>query len=228
MIWKLTRPCTVTSLDFNTPTVFNGISKNALLLVDNTRLECLVTAVAAAVDSGYLKRCALVLLLDKSVAANNDVLTCLNVRMRALWSAGIAFVKPWNGFLTRTSEGNFQISDMGEIAARVDQGIKRLPKLLSNPSTRLVGVHRSGRPIYNGPKAPLTPKVEVLISKEPCEYVRAVVEANTAVDAIKAPTPANRSAEKLKSLRPAVKNILGRGSSSQARGRGGSRGGKRG
>ena len=168
MIGKLTRPCTVTSLDFNIPTVFKGISKNALLLVDNTRLECLVTAVAAAVDGGYFKRCAMVLLLDSSVAANNDVLTRLNVRMRALWSAGLAVVKPWNGFLARTSEGNFQTSDVGEIAARVDQGIKRLPKLLSNPSTRLVGVHRSGRPIYNGPKAPLTPKVEVLISREPC------------------------------------------------------------
>ena len=156
MIGKLTRPCTVTSLDFNIPTVFKGISKNALLLVDNTRLECLVTAVAAAVDGCYFKRCAVFLLLDSSVAANNDVLTRLNVRMRALWSAGIAVVKPWNGFLTRTSEGNFQTSDVGEIAARVDQGIKRLPKVLSNPSTRLVGVHRSGRPIYNGPKAPLT------------------------------------------------------------------------
>ena len=111
MIGKLTRPCTVTSLDFNTPTVFKGISKIALLLVDNTRLECLVTAVAAAVDGGYLKRCAVVLLLDSSVAANNDVLTRLNVRMRALWSAGLAVVKPWNGFLARTSEGNFQTSD---------------------------------------------------------------------------------------------------------------------
>ena len=74
---------------------------------------------------------------------------------------------------------------MGDIAARVDQGIKRLPKLLSNPSTRLVGVHRTGRCIFNGPKAPLAPNVDVLVSKEPCEYVRAVVESNTAEDAIK-------------------------------------------
>ena len=142
MIGKLTRPCSVTSIDFNNPTAFKGMSKHALLLIDNTRLECLVTAVAAAVDGGYFKRCAVVLLLDSSVAANNDELTRLNVRMRALWSAGIAVIKPWNGFLARTSEGNFQTSDIDGIAARVDQGMKHLPKLLSYPMARLVGVHR--------------------------------------------------------------------------------------
>ena len=228
MIGKLTRPCVVTSTDYTIPTVFKGIKKNALLIVDNTRLEYLVTAVATAVDGGYFTRCGVVLLLDSSVAANNDELTRLNVRMRALWSAGIAVIKPWNGFLTRTSEGNFQISDIDGIAARVDQGMKRLPKLLSNPATRLVGVHRSGRPVFNGPKAPLSPKVEILISKEACEYVRAVIEANTAEDALKAWTPANSSAKKVKRLQPAAKNTRGRGSSSRARGRGGSRGGKRG
>ena len=142
MVGLLTRPCTVTSVDFTIPTVFRGISKNALLVIDNTRLEHLVTAVAAAVDGGYFKRCAVVLLLDSSVAANNDELTRFNVRMRALWRVGIAVIKPWNGFLARTSEGNFQTSDIDGIAARVDQGMKHLPKLLSNPTTRMVGVHR--------------------------------------------------------------------------------------
>ena len=156
-----------------------------------------MTAVITAVDAGYFKRCAVILLLDSSVAASNDELTRLNVRIRALWSEGLAVIKPWNGFLARTSQGNFQTSDVGEIAARVDQGIKRLPKLLSNPSTRLVGVHRTGRCIFNGPKAPLAPNVDVLASKEPCEFVRAVVESNTAEDAIKAWTPANNSAKKL-------------------------------
>ena len=91
-----------------------------------------MTAVTTAVDGGgYLKRCTVILLLDSSVAASNEVLTRLNVRMRALWSAGLTVVKPWNGFLARTSEGNFQISDIDGIAARVDQGIRRLPKLLN-------------------------------------------------------------------------------------------------
>ena len=142
MIGKLTRPCIVTSVDYTIPTVFKGINKNALLVVDNTRLEYLVTAVAAAVDGGYFKKCAVVLLLDNSVAANNGELTRFNVRMRALWRVGIAVIKPWNGFLARTSEGNFQTSDIDGIAARVDQGMKHLPKLLSYPMARLVGVHR--------------------------------------------------------------------------------------
>ena len=180
MIGKLTRPCVVTSTDYTIPTVFKGIKKNALLIVDNTRLQNLVTAVATAVDGGYFNRCGVVLLLDSSVAANNDELTRLNIRMRALWSAGIAVIKPWTGFLTRTSEGNFNINDVDGVAARVDQGMKRRPKLLNNPATRLVCVHRSGRPIYNGPKAPLSPKMEILISTEVCEYVRAVIEAETA------------------------------------------------
>ena len=142
MVGLLTRPCTVTSVDFTIPTVFRGISENALLVIDNTRLEHLVTAVEAAVDGGYFKRCAVILLLDNSVAANNGELVRFNVRMRALWRVGIAVIKPWNVFLARTSEGNFQTCDIDVIAARVDQGMKLLPKLLSYPMARLVGVHR--------------------------------------------------------------------------------------
>ena len=62
----------VTSTDYTIPTVFKGIKKNALLIVDNTRLQYLVTAVATAVDGGYFNRCGVILLLDSSVAANND------------------------------------------------------------------------------------------------------------------------------------------------------------
>ena len=69
MIGKLTRPCVVTSTDYSIPTVFKGIKKNALIIVDNTRLQNLVTAVATAVDGGYFHRCGVVLLLDSSMAA---------------------------------------------------------------------------------------------------------------------------------------------------------------
>ena len=233
MIQKLTRPCTVTSIDFNNPSAFKGISKHTLLLIDNSRLESLVSAVITAVDAGYFKRCAVLLLLDSSVAASNEELTRLNVRIRALWSAGLAVIKPWNGFLARTGEGNFQTGDIGDIAARVDQAIKRMPKLLSNPATRLVGVHRTGRCIFNGPKAPLTPNVEILKSKEQCEYVRAVVESNTAEDAIKAWAPASSPKKKLKRLNHKAKETWGssRGSGrgrGSSRGRGGSSRGRRG
>ena len=88
MIQKLTRPCTVTSIYFNNPSAFKGISKHTLLLIDNSRLESLVSAVITAVTAGYFKRCAVLLLLDSSVAVNNEELTRLNVRIRALWSSG--------------------------------------------------------------------------------------------------------------------------------------------
>ena len=74
MIQKLTRPCTVTSIDFNKPSALKGISKHALLMIDKTRLESLVNVVATAVDGGYFKHYAVILLLDSSVAASNDVL----------------------------------------------------------------------------------------------------------------------------------------------------------
>ena len=100
MISKLTRPCIITLTDYSLPTIFKEIKKDALIIVDNTRLHNLVTAVATAVDGGYFHRCGVVLLLDSSVAANNDDLTSLNIRMRALWSAGLAVLKPWTWFLS--------------------------------------------------------------------------------------------------------------------------------
>ena len=81
MIHKVTRPCAVTSIDLNNKSAFKGISKNALVLVDNSRLGSLVSAVITAVEAGYFKRCAVLLLLDSSVAANNEELTRLNVKI---------------------------------------------------------------------------------------------------------------------------------------------------
>ena len=56
MIQKLTRPCAVTSIDLNNQSAFKGICKNALVLVDNTRLGSLVSAVITAVEAGYFKQ----------------------------------------------------------------------------------------------------------------------------------------------------------------------------
>ena len=223
MFSKLTRPFAATSTDYSLPTLFKEIKRDALIIVDNTMLYTLVTAVVAAVEGGYFHRCGVVVLIDSSVANNNDDLTDLNLKLRSLWSAGLAVLKPWTGFLTRTKEGNFNTADIDAIAARVDQGIKRLPKLLKNPATWLVCVHRSGHTVHNGPKAPLQPKMELIISNEVCEYVRAVMEAETADHAISIWTPA----KKIKRLQTPAKTNRGRGSSG-SRGRGGHRGGKRG
>ena len=67
MIQKLTRPCTVTSIDSNTLSAFKGTSKHALLMIDKTRLKSWVTAVATAADGGSFKHYAVILLLERSV-----------------------------------------------------------------------------------------------------------------------------------------------------------------
>ena len=151
MAGMLTRPCTITSVDFTIPTVLREISENALLVIDNRKLEHLVTAVEAAVNGGYVKRFGVILLLDSSVAADNRELLRFNVRMRALWRAGIVVVKPWNVFLARTSKENFRTCDIDLIAARVDQGMKMLPNMFNHPMARLVGVQRvsMGIPLPN-------------------------------------------------------------------------------
>ena len=102
MFSQLTRSFAATSTDYSLPTLFKEIKQDALIIVDNTMLYTLVTAVVAAVEGGYFHRCGVVVIIDSSVADNNDDLTDLNLKLRSLWSAGLAVLKPWTGFLTRT------------------------------------------------------------------------------------------------------------------------------
>ena len=151
MARMLTRPSTITPVDFTIPTVLRDISENAIVVIDNRKLEHLVTAVEAAVDGGYVKKFGVILLLDSSVAADNRELLRFNVRMKALWRAGIAVVKPWSVFLPRTQRDNFRICDIDLIAARIEQGMKKLPNMFNQPMARLVGVQRvsMGIPLPN-------------------------------------------------------------------------------
>ena len=64
MTQKLTRPCVITTVDFNAQSAVKGIGRNALVLVDNSRLNSLVAAAITAVEAGYLERVAVLLLLD--------------------------------------------------------------------------------------------------------------------------------------------------------------------
>ena len=151
MARMLTRPSTITPVDFTIPTVLRDISENAIVVIDNRKLEHLVTAVEAAVDGGYVKKFGVILLLDSSVAADNRELLRFNVRMRALWRAGIVVVKPWSVFLARTQRDNFRICDIDLIAARIEQGMKKLPNMFNHPMARLVGIQRvsMGIPLPN-------------------------------------------------------------------------------
>jgi hypothetical protein len=152
MARRLTRPSTITPVDFTIPTILRDISDNAIVVIDNRKLEHLVMAVEAAVDGGYIKKFGVILLLDSSVAADNKELLRFNVRMKALWRAGIAVVKPWSVFLPRTQRDNFRSCDIDLIAARIEQGMKKLPNMFNQPMARLVGVQRvsAGIPLPNG------------------------------------------------------------------------------
>ena len=90
-------------------------------------LYTLVTAVEAVVEGGYFHRCGVVILIDSNVLNNNDDLTNLNLKLRSLWSAGLAVLKPWNGFLTRTKEGNFSTADVDTIAPASTRGSSACP-----------------------------------------------------------------------------------------------------
>jgi hypothetical protein len=60
-------------------------------------------------------------------------------------------VKPWSVFLPRTQRDNFRICDIDLIAARIEQGMKKLPNMFNHPMARLVGVQRvsMGIPLPN-------------------------------------------------------------------------------
>ena len=111
-------------------------------------------------------------------------------------------IKPWNGGLPRGKDGNFFTAAIKDIAARIDQALKKLPALFKNPAVKLLCMHRSGRTVYNGPKAPVEPNMSLMTSTEECTFVRAVSEAPTAQEAVELWNPKLKTtpAKKLKRL----------------------------
>ena len=142
------------------------------------------------------------------------------MRMRSLWASTSVLLKPWNGGLPRCKDGHFLTAAVGDIAARIDQALKQLPALLRNPAVKLLCMHRSGRTIHNGPKAPLTPTMSLMTSTEECTYVRAVSESPTAQDAVARWSPMTTLPKKLKRLN----SKLAQAPKKQTSPRGGSRG----
>ena len=146
----------------------------------------------------------------------------MNLSLRSIWLSTTVVVKSWTGRIPRTSDGKLATASIPQIAERIDQAFRRLPKLLKI-QVRLLSVHRSGRTVRNGPSAPSSPNKALMMSTEVCTYLRAVAEAATAKDAgnIWQPGPAPVT---LKRLQPKKKKNSFKGS----RGRGGSCGGSRG
>ena len=144
----------------------------------------------------------------------------LNIRLRSLWASTTILLKPWKGGIARAKDGNFATAAITEIAARIDQGLRKLSPLLKNPAVKLLCMHRSGWTVYNGPKAPLKPSMELKTSTEVCTFLLAVNEAPTAQETVTLWNPTNTPTTKVKRLQKTPPKA--------SKGQGGSRGGFRG
>ena len=148
--------------------------------------------------------------------------------MRSIWSSTTVMIKPWNGGLPRDRDGHFLTAAVGDIATRITQALKHLPGLLKNPAVKLACMHKSGRTIHNGPRAPTSPSMSLMVNTEECTYVRAVSESPTALDAVARWSPTTTPPKKVKRLNSQPKQTGSRGKGGfrgKKRGRGGSHGG---
>ena len=181
LLTKIPTPHKSMQLTFG-PGMFAHVDEGSLLIVDNHLLETLRDAIVRAVDDGSFQRCGVALPVGEEVLGSTDSLTQMNLSLRSIWSSTTVVVKPWTGGIPRTSDGKFVTSSSPQIVERLDQALRRLPKLL-NIQVRLLSVHRSGRTVSNGPKAPSSPNMALMKSTEVCTFLRAVVKAATAKDA---------------------------------------------
>ena len=151
--------------------------------------------------------------------------------MRSIWASSTVMIKPWNGGLPRDSDGNFMRAAVGDIALRITQALKLLPGLLKNPAVKLACMHKSGRTIHNGPRAPTSPSMGLMVSTEECSFVRAVSESSMALDAVARWSPTTTPPKKMKQLNHQPKHTGSRGKGGfrgKKRGGGSSRGGSHG
>ena len=200
LLTKITRPHKAMSIGFG-PTLFRDIDKGSLIVCDNVILEALQYTVTRAVEDGTFHRCGVVLIIDKEALSSDALLTELNMRLRSLWASTTVLLKPWNGSLARDKDRR------REIAARIDQGLKKLPALLRNPAVKLLCMHRSSRTVHNGPKAPVEPSMALMTSTEVCTFVRAEREAPTALDAVSLWNPTATPLTKLKRLKQTAPKV---------------------
>ena len=164
---KVARPHKALMVSFG-PSLFQDIDKGSLIVCDNVLLKKLQYTITRAVEDGTFHRCSLLLVIDEETLSSAILLNELNMRMRSLWASTSILIKPWNGGLPRGKDGNFFTAAIGDIAARIDQALKKLPALFKNPAVKLLCMHRSGRTAHNGPKAPMEPNMSLMTSTEEC------------------------------------------------------------
>ena len=153
---KITRPHKAMTIGFG-PTLFRDMDKGSLIVCDNIILEALQYTMTRAVEDGTFHRCGVVLIIDEEALSTNTLLTELNMWLRSLWASTTVLLKPWNGGLARGKDGNFVTVAIRQIAARIDQGLKRLPALLRNPAVSSCTCTGAGGPFTTGPRPPWSP-----------------------------------------------------------------------
>ena len=120
----ITRPHKVLMVDFG-PGLFKTIDKGSLIICDSTLLETLQHTVTRAVEDGTFHRCGIVFLLDQDTLCSDVLLKDMNLHMRSLWASTSVWLKPWNGGLSRCKDSHALTTAVGNIAAKIDQALKR-------------------------------------------------------------------------------------------------------
>ena len=121
-----------------------------------------------AVTACTYKRTGLLLLGIQETLDSSERLVELNLCLRSMWASTSVVLKPWTG-ITRTQEGSFSGAAIPFIADMITTAVGKLPKLLES-QTRLMCLHKSGKVVANGPRAPPTLNQEVMISTEVDSY----------------------------------------------------------
>ena len=134
-----------------------------------------------------------------------------------MWASTTVVLKPWT---ERTSGPTAAIPF---IADMITTAVGKLPKLLES-QTRLMNLHKSGKVVAKGPRAPPTPNQEVMISTEVDSYLKAVHKASTGEEAVALWRPGPVQPIHLKQLQHRPKRGKGHKGGFQGRGHKSTRG----
>ena len=124
-------------------------------------------------------------LVDKDTLESSDCLVEMNLCLRSLWAATSVVLKPWTDRtdINRMQDSSIPTASIPVVADTMLTAAGKLAKLLRT-SNRLICLHESGKAVANGPRAPPSPNLEVMMSTEVDSYFRVVHEADTAEEAI--------------------------------------------
>ena len=212
-------PNPVQQLKFHTG-MYDDIQAGSLLVVDCRLIDNLRDASVRAVTACTYKRTGLLLLVDQETLDSSEQLVELNLCLRSMWASTTMVLKPWTertGDNIRTQDRYFSTAAIPFIADMITMAVGKLPKLLES-QTHFMCLHKSGKVVANGPRAPPTPNQEVMISTEVDSYLKAVHEASTGEEAIALWRPGLFQPIHLKRLQHGPKQGKGHKGGSQGQG----------